>query len=807
MKSIRRTLLLSLVLGGCAIAQRPPIPGLPGVPGGQPEAQEGDPIPQNLTQALKKPDSDSLFPSGLEFPNIDGHGMASLYQSATGKRVLVSSAVKDAQFSFIQSGGMTNGEVAQLVEKFLLMEGYQLIPDQRNPDIVSFLAATQPGGPGGTVEPIKVLIDPSQLALENGVVTYVMKFEYLKPEEALRAFTTVYGQFRPGGTIAEVSNASSLVITEKAPLIQSLLKLKEQIDVPSAQVATAWVEVKYADVQELADQLNQMFNAQSTTTAGVQRQQPNRPNTPAIPGLPTGNVANAGGGSAGEENPPTITPDARTTRIFLMGRPVDLVFIKELIGQWDVKTNDRNFLRRRLKYLPIFEFLPIAERAINSTMGGEAAAAGGGAAGGASNTGNNNGNQNNNNNNNNNNNGGIGGAAGGIGNASLSGSDRPTEPESILIGNTLLVSDNVSNSIIVQGAPHHIELVERMIEQLDVKSEQVAIEAVFARFGVVDNLSFGVNLAQLLQGNGIGAQTLAGAGFLDPTTISDFATIAAGGFEGGLNAQGISGDFGVFVQALETYTNFRSFSRPTVFTTNNREARISSGRQIAITTESSGANFANVQTDFRDVGLELLVRPLVNSGDEITLEIAVVQESVAGESSVDNEDIPDFLSDQLSTRVTVPNGAAVLLGGLIDDNESQADSGVPILKAIPILGKLFKEDLDSFARNELVIMIRPTIVDGQVQLNQYQEVYDHTSNISAQTREQFSAPKYEDRKNSAVRKIFPRKPTATQAAPVVTPTPAPSAKGVSSASPSPLQKTLFEKKKKRKRAAASKNGR
>ena len=797
---IRRTILLSLALGGFAFAQNPPIPGLPGVPGGLPEAEEGDPIPQNLTQVLKKPDPNSPFPSGLEFPNIDGHGIASLYQSATGKRVLVSSAVKDAQFSFIQSGGMTNGEVAELLEKFLLMEGYQLNPDQRNPDIISFVAANQPGGPASTVEPIKVLTDSSQLALETGIVAYVMKFEYLKPEEAQRAFTQVYGQFRPGGTIAEVRNASSLIITEKAPLIQSLLKLKAEIDVPSAQVATDWVEVQYADVQELADQLNEMFNAQSTTTAGVQRQQPNRPNnTPVIPGVtapPTANNPNGGGGAAGEENPPTITPDTRTNRIFLMGRPVDLVFIKELISQWDVKTSDRNFLRRRLKYLPIFEFLPIAERAINSTMGSSAAAAGGGAAGGNRNTGNaNNGNQGNNNNNGNNgNNTGTGGVSGGIGNATLSGSDRPTEPESVLIGNTLLVSDNVSNSIIVQGAPHHIELVERMIEQLDVKSEQVAIEAVFARFGVVDNLSFGVNLAQLLEGNGIAAQTLAGAGFIDPSVISDFASVVTGAFNGGLNVQGISGDFGVFVQALETYTNFRSFSRPTVFTTNNKEARISSGRQIAITTESSGANFANVQTDFRDVGLELLVRPLVNSTDEITLEIAVVQETVAGESSVDNEDIPDFLSDQLTTTVTVPNGAAVLLGGLIDDSESSADSGVPILKSIPLIGRLFKEDLDSFARNELVIMIRPTIVDGQVQLNQYQAVYDHTSNISAETRKQFSAPKYGERRNSAVRKIIPSaparapqtQPSSNQAATERMPT-------------SPLQKAIYDKKK---RAAA-----
>ena len=817
MKTIRRIYLLSLVLSGVAFAQSPPRPPIPNLPGGPStageEAEEGDPIPQNLTQILRKPEPDSLYPSGLEFPNIDGHGMASLYQSATGKRVLVSSAAKDAQFSFIQSGGLTNGEVAQLVEKFLLMEGFQLNADQRNPNIVSFVAASQPGGPASTVEPIKVLTDPSQLALETGIVAYVMKFQYLKPEEAQRAFTQVYGQFRPGGTIAEVTNASSLIITEKAPLIQSLLKLKNEIDVPSAQVATAWVEIIYADVQELADQLNEMFNAQTggNQSAGVQRQQGSRPATPPIPGLPNANANAGGGGAAGEENPPQITPDSRTNRIFLMGRPIDLVFIKELIAQWDVKSSDRNFLKRKLKYLPVFSFVPIAESAISSTLSAGASEGGSRSSSNANNrqlgnTGNNNP-ANNNGNNNGTNNGGTGGSTGGgIGSATLNSSNRPVEPSTTLVGNTLLVSDNVANSIIVQGPPHHIELVESLIDELDVKSEQVAVEAVFARFGVEDNLSFGINLAQLLEGNGIGAQTLTGAGFIDPSTISDFAGIVTGAanFDGGLNLQGIAGDFGIFVSALETYTNFKSFARPTVFTTNNQEARISSGRQIAITTESSGTGFSNVSTDFRDVGLELLVRPLVNSNDEITLEISIVRETVGNASSVTGENIPDFLSDQLETTVTVPNGAAVLLGGLIEDDESSADAGVPILRAIPLIGNLFKENVDAFSRSELVIMIRPTIVAGQVQIKQYQDSYDFTSNVSGESRKQFSAPKYGERRNSAAGNIFGKK-KKSEAPQVVVPS---NKEGSKKSSPtrramSPIQQALYDKK----RRAAGARGR
>ena len=361
-----KLIFLSLAACSWVTAQNPRIPGVPGGRGAE-QPEEGDPAPLNLTQALVKPDPNALYPGELNLRSIDGVGMATLYQNVTGKRVLVPSNAQAAQFSFVQTEGLTNRELGILLEEFLLLEGYQLRPLPRNPNIVTLLGVQQAGGGAlTTTPPRRILTDPAQLALEDGVVTYVMKFQYLKPEEAQRAFTTVFGAFLPGGSIAEVRNASSLIITEKAPLIQSLLQIKEEIDVPSAQVATAWVEIRYADVQELADQLNEMFNAQSNQnqSAGVQRQQAN--NTPPVPG----GVGNTGGGgsAAGEDNPPIITPDSRTNRIFLLGRPIDLVFIKELIAQWDVKSSERNFLRRKLKYLPVYDFIPIAESAINSTL-------------------------------------------------------------------------------------------------------------------------------------------------------------------------------------------------------------------------------------------------------------------------------------------------------------------------------------------------------------------------------------------------------------------------------------------------------
>ena len=803
--SISKSIFIGFLACGFLAAQNRPV-----LPIGGNGEEAGGAAPQNLTQSLAKPDPNALYPGSLELLNFDGYAMAALYQTVTGKRVIVPSSVKDAQFSFVQSPGLTNREVAELLEQFLLIEGYQLNPSIRNPDIVTLLAAQQGGGTAGVSVPPKVLTEPSQLALETGIVTYIMKFQFLKPEEAQRAFISVYGQLRPGGTIAEASNASALIITEKATLIQSLLKIKELIDVPSAEVGIDWVEVQYADVLTLAEQLNEMFSAQSSQnqSAGVQRQQP-RGNTPQIPGLPTNN-ANVAGSAAGEDNPPTITADSRTNRLFLMGRPNDLEFIKELIAQWDVRSNERNFLSRKFNYLPVSEFMTVAERAINATLGGDADAAGGG--GNRSTAGADGRSLGNNDNNN------AGGANGnnatpGNGNtasASLSGSDGVTVPESFLVGSTLLVGDNIANTLIVRGPPHHIEVIEELADQLDVKQQQVAITAVFGRFAVTDGRTFGVNLAQLLNGNGIGFGTTnggGGGGIIENGAITEFTNLISPA--SGLAAAGIAGDFGVFVSAMEEYTQFKAFATPTIFTTNNKEARISSGTQIAIPTNTfqglNGAAGQSTNVDFRSVALELLVRPLVNSEEEVTLEISIVRDTIGQPRNIGELTIPDLLSDQLDTIVTVPVGSAVVLGGLIDEDDNSSDSGVPILRSIPLLGQLFNSNDDEYNRSELVIMIRPTIVGGRVNINQFQDIYDRQSDFNIESRRQFGSRQFEGQKNLRLntqgfgqtaplrqqRQAIPRRQLQQQAAPIVR---RPS---------SPTQQAIFDKKQRLARENAN----
>ena len=198
-----------------------------------------------------------------------------------------------------------------------------------------------------------------------------------------------------------------------------------------------------------------------------------------------------------------------------MARPIDLVFIETLIKEFDSPSDQRNFLRRKLKFLAVGDFLDVASDALNRAFGGSAGnSAGGGAAGGAAGgraptstssagrssssrssgssssqfggqSGTQSGSQF----------GGGGSSVGGIGSSGgLSDPQTNTKPVSVLVGRTLLVADNITNSIVVQGPPAGVEIINNLLDEIDVKADQVMISTVFGQLTLGDDLEYGFSL-------------------------------------------------------------------------------------------------------------------------------------------------------------------------------------------------------------------------------------------------------------------------------------------------------------------------
>ena len=728
----------------------PPAPGVPGNP------DPVDPLPGGLPVAAPNVPNPNLE-TELNFANLDGQSIAELYHQYTGKKVLVSQEAATGEVSFIVPGQLTYAEAAKIIEKRLVMEGFSLIPDDDDPSFVKLvLSGSQGSGDKASGPPVgDTIAELESKVSADGFVTYVMALQYLKPDDALRAFQSVVQQFGSAGTVAAIPNAGSVVISGNLPLVRMLVELKERIDVPSAQVGTKFVEVTYADVEDLSDRLNEIFNnqRQSNASAGVRRTStaattPANAANPAAPPLPNSPAARGGTPSAsGEDTPINIIPQPRTSRIFLMGRPVDIIFVEGLIADFDAPSSKRNFLRKKLRYLPVTEFIPVAADALERTL--ETSVGGGGARRSPTGTtGRNNSLTSRNNlsvnNRSNAGAGGIGGTGGGS-RAQLAQQDIQTAPESILIGKTLLVGDNISNSIVVNGPPHHIEIVEDLVAELDQASEQVAITAVFARYDLGKDRSFGLDLARLLDGNsdfrGAFQNRNGVPSVIDPDTLIDFSTLlsAQGAAGAGLSAYAVVGDnFGLFVNALESNRNFTAISRPTIFTTNNGIARISSGSRIAVPTSTfQGGTQTGFSTnvEFRDIVLELEVRPLVNSGDEVTLEISLVRDNIGDNRTIQGfGDVPDIDTDEISTRVTVPNRSTIVLGGLITESDTRSGSGIPFLSTIPFLGKFLGRNSKDIQREELVILIHPSILNSESEVQRFQQHYDSGSKVAPRAR-------------------------------------------------------------------------
>lgn len=749
----------------------PPVvrPVLPGAPGAAPAAPAANPA--NVPLAERK-----IVESIIE-PKMTGNDLAAKYRAFTGRRVIVSAAAAAAEFAFVQEASpadpLTYGEAAKLIKMAALLEGFVFVPaGEIAPDVDKLMFSAASAGPKG--EGIEVINENDPFPTEDRVIAYVMTLKFLKPDEAVRVFTTIIGQFGSYGSLAAITNASAVIITEKTSLISKLIELKEVIDKPSSDVTTRFIKVQFADVTELAETLNQLLTAQQQTqqTAGVQRSEAPVNNIPVAPGAAGGNRGTSTGSA--EAAPPQIVPDPRTNRIFVMGRPVDVVFVEGLVREFDTQTSEKNFLRRKLSFLSASEFLPIAgdalTRAFSSNSSGATGGGGsptganfgqGGSSGGSNRTsGSTSGNRSTASSNRSSNSsfggssfgGGSGGSGGGSSDVgSLSEPSVSTAPTSLIVGRTLLVADNITNSIIVQGPPAGLEIIEKLLDEVDVRADQVMISAVFGQLTLNDNLDYGVNIIRSLDKSSLEKGNSAiGGGNVNPVNggtaatpnipaLIDPAAYRAGFANSGLNVYGmLSNQFNVYVNALQATGNFSVLSRPSIYTANNKKGVISSGQRIAVPTNSFNGGINNggqsTNIEYQDVVLKLEIIPLINSEKEVTLQIVLTSDERGEDQSVGELVVPNIITRSMTTTVTVPNNQTVVLGGLVITRDRDSVSGIPILSSIPGLGKLFSTTSKDKEKSELLIFIQPSIVRSAENLDRVQADMDQRYRVTPDLR-------------------------------------------------------------------------
>ncbi len=280
-----------------------------------------------------------------------------------------------------------------------------------------------------------------------------------------------------------------------------------------------------------------------------------------------------------------------------------------------------------------------------------------------------------------------------------------------LVGRTTIVSDQATNSLVIRTAPPNFSVLQETIEQLDVRPPQVLLEVLIAEVTLNKASQYGINW-QLFTQRGIAGDSTRGIGVgVGPQAFGD--TLLS-------NLQGLgirivrlaTVNVRAILQALASQTNVRVLSAPRVLALNNEEARILVGSEVPFvqSTLSSFNAVLNQVVQFRNVGTQLTVIPTVNKDGYVTFRVLQEVSALSQQTIQAAQNAPVITTREAETSAIVKNGHTVVLGGLIGETTQEIESGVPILKDVPILGYLFKSRSTSRQRTELAIFITPYVV-------------------------------------------------------------------------------------------------
>ncbi|MHB9132121.1 MAG: secretin N-terminal domain-containing protein [Armatimonadota bacterium] len=256
-----------------------------------------------------------------------------------------------------------------------------------------------------------------------------------------------------------------------------------------------------------------------------------------------------------------------------------------------------------------------------------------------------------------------------------------------------LVAEEKSNSLLVTGPPRSFTLVESMISQLDKQALQVFIEVAIVDVTLDDTTKFGVEWSWANAHNNISTNF----GLTDETK--------------GLKYSVISGNLKALLHALETRSNVKVYSTPTITTADNVQAKISIGSDVPFVSSETQDNSGNFRrsVEFKNVAISLTVTPHVNdASNTIALDVyQTINELIGTEPELN---APIIANREAKTSVMVSDHQTIVIGGIIKDNHERSSSGVPFLSRIPVLGNLFKTNKIVNQKSELMVFLTPHIL-------------------------------------------------------------------------------------------------
>ena len=491
------------------------------------------------------------------------------------------------------------------------------------------------------------VVSEGDTARREGVITKIIRVENISAIELKKVLEPMVRGGKTGA-LAAFGPTNHLIVTDTSENIKRIEQIIRELDKPGSARIVEFVKLEHASAEDVAEQLTAAIRGMESADKSVSRH--------------IQQVAEGAGSVPGDV---AVVPSSGANSLVLVGTTVQLAEIKRIVQMMDVEaTSGYGRLNAIfLKYLS-------ADEAAKSL------------------------------------------------NALLAKTVDKDKRQRIAIEPSI-----ANNALIVDAAAKDFEFVRSLVEQLDQVPQQVLVEILIAEVNIGKNLDLGVRW-QTIDTPEDGKTTALGSSNLGETdAIMDFVT--KGVFPQGLAVGVAKGTYTdakgnvvpkmpVLIQALAKDRDVKILSNVPLWAQNNTEASVSVVDNIPIlkSTVDAGAGTARdiIQNiDRVDVGMKLKFTPHVNPNREVTMQLnpsieAVIDPGTAGTYT------PTIAKREVTTTVTVPDKATVIISGLIREDMIKTVYKVPLLGDIPLLGILFRSTSNQKQRTNLLIFVTPHIV-------------------------------------------------------------------------------------------------
>lgn len=595
----------------------------------------------------------------------------------TGKNFAVDPRVR-GNVTVISNKPLNKDEVYDLFLGVLNVNGVVALPSGNTVKLVPDSNAKNSGIP----------YDARSRAGGDQIVTRVIWLQNTNPNDLIPALRPLMPQF---AHLAAVAGTNALIVSDRATNIYQLESIVRNLD------GTGQNDIEAISLQ----------SSQAEEVIGL---------------LETMSATGASKDFIGSRV--RIIADNRTNRILIKGDPDSRKRLRQMVEMLDVPSADRlgGLKVFRLKYASAKNLAEILQGLVTGQSASSSSS--------SSNSNNRSSSSNNLISNNQNSNSSTGSSVS-TPSINLNGNSNNSQNLAITSFNGAgisIIADPTQNALVVKADPQLMREVEAAIQQLDIRRQQVLIEAAIIevsgddadQLGIqwalgdlssgVGLLSFsnvGASLASIAAGYATGGASGAAAAIAGDANKGNGATLGLGNFENSRKA------YGALIQALKTNTKSNFLSTPSIVTMDNEEAYIVVGQNVpfvtgSVSTGTSGTVNPYTTVERKDVGVTLKVVPHIGENGTVRLEV----EQEVSDVQNNKGQATDLVTNKraIKTAVLAEHGQTVVLGGLIADNTSLSRQGVPGLSSIPYLGRLFRADARSNIKRNLLVFIHPTIV-------------------------------------------------------------------------------------------------